>query len=166
MSESKKGTARGRDGKTTNNMTLPDKQPCLTPSFLLPQTRSVLRIQIISVLPVPQPHTGRPLPGETTVPAATSPTFCLLDSDTPASFHGVCSAFPVDTPHYYRTEPLNHLYTVEESQTKGGFQDSPSPSAPHHHHPAPFILLVVFPSLPPTVPISSWTHSSSLTLTS
>ncbi|CAD7692235.1 unnamed protein product [Nyctereutes procyonoides] len=71
MSESKKGTAGGRDGKTTNNMTLPDKQPCLTPPFLLlPQTRSVLRIH--SVLPVPQSHTGRPLPGETTVPAATA----------------------------------------------------------------------------------------------
>ncbi|XP_022283720.1 uncharacterized protein [Canis lupus baileyi] len=86
MSESKKGTAGGRDGKTTNNMTLPDKQPCLTPPFLLlPQTRSVLRVlspegqeyaaeclESISVLPVPQPHTGRPLPGETTVPAATA----------------------------------------------------------------------------------------------
>ncbi|XP_035561516.1 uncharacterized protein [Canis lupus baileyi] len=49
------------------------------------QTRSVLRVlspegqeyaaeclESISVLPVPQPHTGRPLPGETTVPAATA----------------------------------------------------------------------------------------------
>ena len=29
-------------------------------------------LESISVLPVPQPHTGRPLPGETTVPAATA----------------------------------------------------------------------------------------------
>ncbi|XP_038383917.1 uncharacterized protein LOC102156858 isoform X10 [Canis lupus familiaris] len=106
MSESKKGTAGGRDGKTTNNMTLPDKQPCLTPPFLLlPQTRSVLRVlspegqeyaaeclESISVLPVPQPHTGRPLPGEITSPCCHCHRRRLRDHEplqTPTQFSGI-----------------------------------------------------------------------------
>lgn len=36
ISESSKGTAGLRDRKSTKNMTLPDKQPFLTPSFPLP----------------------------------------------------------------------------------------------------------------------------------